>query len=625
MAFLLEVIERCCLATILGISAFYHDSAAALVVDGKIIAAAQEERFTRKKHDPGFPEHAIQYCLKAGQITLDKVDFITFYDKPLLKFERLLETYLSFAPQGFQSFIQAMPVWLKEKLLLKATLKKSFSTLSGLKEKNLPKLLFTQHHQSHAASAFFASPFQEAAVLCLDGVGEWATTTCWHGKDNQLKALWEIQFPHSLGLLYSAFTYYTGFKVNSGEYKLMGLAPYGEPKYVQQIYDHLIDVKADGTFRLNMDYFNFAVGLTMTNEKFHQLFGGPPRTSEGEMTQKMMDIASSIQVVTEEIVIKLAKSIRAETNCKHLCLAGGVALNCVANGKIYKEKIFDEIWVQPAAGDAGGALGAALSTWYEYLQKPRQIQKPDSMQGSLLGPRFNKQQILNYLDEVNAVYTVLEDAQLIPQVAELLAQENVIGWYQNKMEFGPRALGARSILGDARSTKMQSIMNLKIKYRESFRPFAPVIKEEKVHEWFDFQHTSPYMLMVANVKESHQRPMTEEQKQLFGIEKLNIPRSSMPAITHVDYSARLQTVAKDVNPRYYQLLDAFETLTGCPALINTSFNVRGEPIVCTPEDAYRCFMRTEMDYLVLENVILAKKEQPKWQEAHNWREEFALD
>lgn len=617
--------ERCCLATILGISAFYHDSAAALVVDGKIIAAAQEERFTRKKHDPGFPEHAIQYCLQAGQITLDKVDFITFYDKPLLKFERLLETYLSFAPQGFQSFIQAMPVWLKEKLLLKATLKKSFSQLSGLKEGNLPKLLFTQHHQSHAASAFFASPFQEAAVLCLDGVGEWATTTCWHGNNNQLKPLWEIQFPHSLGLLYSAFTYYTGFKVNSGEYKLMGLAPYGEPKYVQQIYEHLIDVKADGSFRLNMDYFNFAVGLTMTNEKFHQLFGGPPRTSEGEITQKMMDIASSIQVVTEEVVIKLAKNIRTETNCKNLCLAGGVALNCVANGKIYKEKIFDEIWVQPAAGDAGGALGAALSTWHEYLQKPRQLQKPDSMQGSLLGPRFTKQQIVNYLDEVNAVYTVLEDEQLIPQVAKLLSEENVIGWYQNKMEFGPRALGARSILGDARSTKMQSIMNLKIKYRESFRPFAPVIKEEKVHEWFEFEHSSPYMLMVANVKESHQTAMTDAQKQLFGIEKLNIPRSSMPAITHVDYSARLQTVAKDVNPRYYQLLDAFETLTGCPALINTSFNVRGEPIVCTPEDAYRCFMRTEMDYLVLENVILAKQDQPKWQEMHNWREEFALD
>lgn len=405
----------------------------------------------------------------------------------------------------------------------------------------------------------------------------------------------------------------------------MGLAPYGEPKYVQQIYEHLIDVKADGSFRLNMDYFNFAVGLTMTNEKFHQLFGGPPRTSEGEITQKMMDIASSIQVVTEEIVIKLAKNIRTETNCKNLCLAGGVALNCVANGKIYKEKIFDEIWIQPAAGDAGGALGAALSTWHEYLQKPRQLQKPDSMQGSLLGPRFSKQQIVNYLDEVNAVYTVLEDEQLIPQVAKLLSEENVIGWYQNKMEFGPRALGARSILGDARSTKMQSIMNLKIKYRESFRPFAPVIKEEKVHEWFDFEHSSPYMLMVANVKESHQTEMTDAQKQLFGIEKLNIPRSSIPAITHVDYSARLQTVAKDVNPRYYQLLDAFETLTGCPALINTSFNVRGEPIVCTPEDAYRCFMRTEMDYLVLENVILAKQDQPKWQEVHNWREEFALD
>lgn len=613
------------MSTILGISAFYHDSAAAIVRQGEIIAAAQEERFTRKKHDPSFPTHAIQYCLDSAGITLDKVDFITFYDKPLLKFERLLETYLSYAPKGFQSFLQAMPVWLKEKLLLKATLKKSLAEFSGLTEKALPRLLFTQHHQSHAASAFFASPFEEAAVLCLDGVGEWATTTCWHGKANQLKPLWEIQFPHSLGLLYSAFTYYTGFKVNSGEYKLMGLAPYGEPKYVQLIYDHLIDVKPDGTFRLNMDYFNYAVGLTMTNDKFHTLFDGPPRKAEGEMTQKMMDIASSIQVVTEETVLKLAKSIRTETNCEYLCMAGGVALNCVANGKLYAEKLFKEIWVQPAAGDAGGALGAALSTWYEYLGNPRQPAAPDSMRGSLLGPRYSKQQITQYLDQVGAKYKIIDDATLLPQIASLLAQENVIGWYQHHMEFGPRALGARSILGDPRSPKMQSIMNLKIKYRESFRPFAPVVKAEKVQDWFTYEATSPYMLMVADVHPKHQIEMTAAQAQLFGIDKLNIPRSAIPAITHVDYSARIQTVAQDVNLRYYQLLDAFESLTGCPVLINTSFNVRGEPIVCTPEDAYRCFMRTEMDYLVLENVILAKKEQPNWQESHNWREEFALD
>lgn len=613
------------MTTILGISAYYHDSAAALIQNGKIIAAAQEERFTRKKHDPGFPIHAINYCLKAGSLSLEKVDYIVFYDKPLLKFERLLETYLGFAPKGFASFIQAMPVWLKEKLLLKATLKKSLSQLSGIKEKALPKLLFTHHHQSHAASAFFASPFEEAAVLCLDGVGEWATTTAWLGKKNELKPLWEIQFPHSLGLLYSAFTYYTGFKVNSGEYKLMGLAPYGEPKYVQLIYDHLIDVKPDGTFRLNMDYFNYAVGLTMTNQKFHDLFGGPPRKPEAEMTQKMMDIARSIQVVTEEIVIKLARTLRLETGCEQLCLAGGVALNCVANGKIYQEKIFKDIWVQPAAGDAGGALGAALSVWYEYLTHPRTPEKPDSMKGSLLGPRFNQSEILSYLTEINATYTILDDSQLLPQVAKILSEENVVGWYQNHMEFGPRALGARSILGDARSPKMQSIMNLKIKYRESFRPFAPIVKEDKVQEWFDFEHTSPYMLMVAHVKQDHLKPMSLQEEGLFGIEKLNIPRSTIPAITHVDYSARLQTVSESVNPRYYQLLDAFETLTGCPILINTSFNVRGEPIVCTPEDAYRCFMRTEMDYLVLENILLSKKEQPAWQETQHWQEEFALD
>lgn len=551
---------------ILGISAYYHDSAAALIRNGQIIAAVQEERFTRKKHDPRFPEQAIQYCLRSAGITLDKVDYITFYDKPLLKFERLLETYLSYAPKGFKSFIQAMPVWLKEKLLLKATLKKSLSEFSGIKERDLPKLLFTQHHQSHAASAFFPSAFEDAAILCLDGVGEWATTTAWHGKQNQLNPLWEIQFPHSLGLLYSAFTYYTGFKVNSGEYKLMGLAPYGEPRYTQLIYDHLIDVKPDGTFRLNMDYFNYPVGLTMTNQKFHDLFGGPPRQSESDMTQKMMDIARSIQVVTEDVVLKLAKTIRQETMSDHLCLAGGVALNCVANGKIYQNKIFKHIFVQPAAGDAGGALGAALSTWYEYLNQPRTSQsKPqsDQLSGSLLGPDFQTQEILTALNQFNAKYQVIDDSSLLPKVADLIAQENVIGWFQHKMEFGPRALGARSIIGDARSPKMQSIMNLKIKYRESFRPFAPIVKADKVNVWFDYEDTSPYMLMVANIKPEHQQSMTEDQKKLFGIDKLNIPRSTLPAITHVDYSARLQTVSPDTNPRLYQLLDAFEKITGC--------------------------------------------------------------
>jgi len=616
------------LTTILGISAFYHDSAAALLKDGHIVAAAQEERFTRTKHDPDFPEQAIKFCLKQANISITDVDYVAFYDKPLLKFERLLETYLAYAPRGFKSFIQAMPVWLKEKLLLKATLKKSLAKLANCKESDLPQLLFTQHHQSHAASAFFASPFKDAAVLCIDGVGEWATTSCWLGSGNSLKPIWEIQFPHSLGLLYSAFTYYTGFKVNSGEYKLMGLAPYGEPKYVDLIYKHLIDVKEDGSFRLNMDYFNYAVGLTMTNNKFHKLFGGPPREAEAEITQDMMDIARSIQVVTEEILIKIAKNIKSDLKINNLCLAGGVALNCVANGKIYQEKIFDNIWIQPAAGDAGGALGAALSTWYEYLDKPRNVQASndvDNMRGSFLGPKFSTTDITDALNKVNATYKILNDDSLLPQVAKLLAEDNVVGWFQSHMEFGPRALGARSILGNPQSTKMQSTMNLKIKYRESFRPFAPVIKEDKVSEWFDFNDSSPYMLMVANILDKHKKSMTPEQEQLFGIEKLNIPRSTIPAITHVDYSARLQSVSPDTNPRYYQLLDHFESITQCPILINTSFNVRGEPIVCTPLDAYRCFMRTEMDYLVLENVILAKQDQPVWEESHNWREEFVLD
>jgi len=613
------------LSHILGISAFYHDSAAAIVKDGKIIAAAQEERFTRKKHDPRFPERAIEYCLREANLSLQQIDYVVFYDKPLIKFERLLETYLAFAPRGFRSFLQAMPVWLKEKLLLKEVLKKSLAKIGNISRKQLPPLLFTEHHQAHAASAFFPSPFSRAAVLCLDGVGEWATSSVWLGNQNTLTPQWELDFPHSLGLLYSAFTYYTGFKVNSGEYKLMGLAPYGHPIYVDNIYQHLMDLKSDGTFRLNLDYFNYPTGLTMTTEKFHALFGGPPRQPESPLTQREMDIASSIQVITEDIVIKLAKTAQKELDTDYLCLAGGVALNCVANGKLQQQKIFKDIWVQPAAGDAGGALGAALSCWYEYLNRARLPQVNDSMQGSYLGPRYSVSHIQQYLDSIQAPYTVLEDETLFTTLAQLLAQEHVIGWFQGRTEFGPRALGARSIIGDARSPKMQSIMNLKIKYRESFRPFAPVVMADKVSEWFNFDSISPYMLMVAEVKEQHRIALTADEQKLFGIDKLNVPRSTIPAVTHVDYSARLQTVHSQTNPRFYRLLQNFEKLTGCPVLINTSFNVRGEPIVCSPEDAYRCFMRTEMDYLVLENCLLSKQAQPVWQETSRWREEFVLD
>ncbi len=611
--------------TILGISAFYHDSAAAIVQDGKIISSAQEERFTRKKHDPAFPTLAIEYCLKEAGVSLKQVDYVVFYDKPLVKFERLLETYLAFAPRGFRSFLQAMPIWMKEKLFLKDLLKKSLAKVGNLSTKALPPLLFTEHHQAHAASAFFPSPFERAAVLCLDGVGEWATSSVWLGNQNKLEPAWELDFPHSLGLLYSAFTYYTGFKVNSGEYKLMGLAPYGEPKYVDLILDNLLDLKDDGTFRLNMNYFNYPTGLTMTNRRFDELFGGPPRQSESTISQREMDIASSIQCVTENIVLKLANTVKKELQTDYLCLAGGVALNCVANGKIQRAKIFKDIFVQPAAGDAGGALGAALSVWYEYLQNERVPQPNDSMAGSYLGPRFSNAEIVDYLDSINAKYHFLTDDGLLTHVAGLLAEENVIGWFQGRMEFGPRALGGRSIIGDARSPKMQSIMNLKIKYRESFRPFAPVVKYDRVSEWFDFEGKSPYMLMVAPIKENHRLAMSIEEQKLFGIEKLNVPRSTLPAITHVDYSARIQTVHPETNPRFYQLLDEFEKLTACPVLINTSFNVRGEPIVHSMADAYRCFMRTEMDYLVLENIVLAKKEQPAWQETSRWQEEFALD
>jgi carbamoyltransferase len=518
-----------------------------------------------------------------------------------------------------------MPVWLKEKLYLKDTLKRELSALGQIPRVDLPALFFNEHHRSHAASAFFPSPFQEAAVLCLDGVGEWATSSVWLGEGNRLTPQWEIDFPHSLGLLYSAFTYYTGFKVNSGEYKLMGLAPYGEPKYVDLILDNLIDVRRDGTFRLDMSYFAYATGLKMTNSRFDRLFGGPARKGEGQITQREMDIARSIQAVTEEIVLRLCRTVHKELGKANLCMAGGVALNCVGNGRILREGPFDDLWIQPAAGDAGGAIGAALSAWHEHHEKPRQVNGGDTMSGSYLGPRFENAAIENWLQDVGAKFQTIDDAELMPKLATLLAEENVLGWFQGRMEFGPRALGGRSIIGDPRSAKMQSVMNLKIKYRESFRPFAPAIKRESVADWFEINHDSPYMLLVAPVKEAKRIAMSDEQQQLFGIDKLHVPRSEIPAVTHVDYSARVQTVHRETNPRFYELLDIFEQQTQCPVLVNTSFNVRGEPIVCTPEDAYRCFMRTEMDYLVMENVLLAKVDQPEWKESGDWREEFELD
>ena len=614
-------------SNILGISAYYHDSAAALLRDGAVLAAAQEERFTRKKHDPGFPENAVRYCLSEAGVALTDIDHIVFYDKPLVKFERLLETYLSYAPSGIRSFIAAMPIWLKEKLYLKETLKRELAAMAGCKKADLPKLLFAEHHKSHAASAFYFSPYDRAAVLCLDGVGEWATTSVWRGDGGTLEPLWEIDFPHSLGLLYSAFTYFTGFRVNSGEYKLMGLAPYGEPKYVDLILENLLDLKEDGTFRLDMSYFNYCTGLTMTNEKFDTLFDGPPRTPESKVTQREMDIAASIQKVTEEVVLRLARSIHAETGQDNLCLAGGVALNCVANGRLLREGPFRNIWIQPAAGDAGGALGAAAIAWHEYEGQARHINGngQDLMRGSYLGPRYSRPEIVEALDKYDAKYVEMDQDVLVDRVADLLAQENVVGWFQGRMEFGPRALGGRSIIGDPRSAKMQSVMNLKIKYRESFRPFAPSVLAEKVSEYFDQNVPSPYMLIVAPVHEKLRIPMTEDQQKLFGIDKLNLKRSELPAITHVDYSARVQTVHADTNPAYHKLLAAFEQRTGCGVVVNTSFNVRGEPIVCTPEDAYRCFMRTEMDYLVVENFLLAKTDQPHWEKDDSWQDEFELD
>jgi carbamoyltransferase len=610
---------------ILGISAYYHDSAAALLKDGEAVAAAQQERFTRKKHDDGFPAEAIQYCLEEAGITLADINQIVFYDKPLIKFERLLETYLSYAPKGFTSFVKAMPIWLKEKLYLKTTLRRELSALAGCKATELPRLMFAGHHQSHAASAFYFSPYDKAVVLCLDGVGEWATTSAWLGEGKELTPLWEIDFPHSLGLLYSAFTYFTGFRVNSGEYKLMGLAPYGEPKYTDLILEHLIDLKDDGTYKLDMQYFNYCTGLTMTNDKFADLFGGPARKAETDVTQREMDIAASIQKVTEEVVLRLARTLHKETGVENLCLAGGVALNCVSNGRIQREGPFKDIWIQPAAGDAGGALGAAAVIWHEYLGNERTSDGKDKMQGSYLGPRPSVEQIREQLDAAGAVYKELSDAELFPRLAEILEQENVIGWMRGRMEFGPRALGGRSIVGDPRSAKMQSIMNLKIKYRESFRPFAPSVLDYRVGDYFEQQKPSPYMLIVAPIKKEHRIALTDEQQKLFGIEKLNLKRSELPAITHVDYSARIQTVHKETNPGYYSLLEAFNERTGCGVLVNTSFNVRGEPIVCTAEDSYRCFMRTEMDYLVVENFLLEKTEQPAWEEKEAWQEEFELD
>jgi carbamoyltransferase len=612
---------------ILGISAFYHDSAACLVRDGEIVAAAQEERFTRKKHDPGFPHKAVDYCLREGGIGLTDVRYLVFYDKPLVKFERLLETYLAFAPNGIQSFLAAMPVWLKEKLLLRSLLQKEFGRhAAGISKDALPQLLFSEHHESHAASAFFPSPYESAVVLCMDGVGEWATTSAWLGQGHQLSPLWEIPFPHSLGLLYSAFTYYTGFKVNSGEYKVMGLAPYGEPKYVKAIYDHLLDLKPDGTFRLNMEYFNYCTGLTMTGSKFDTLLGGPPRKPESKLTQREMDLARSIQEVTEEVMLRLARTLHRETRVDNLCMAGGVALNCVGNGRILREGPYKSIWIQPAAGDAGGALGAALTAWHQFENRPRVVNpNGDRIRGSYLGPAFSNAEVEEYLKRIQAPYSRFEDSALFNRVAEELAAGKVVGWLQGRMEFGPRALGGRSILGDARNTSMQSVMNLKIKYRESFRPFAPSVLRERVADYFDMDVDSPYMLLVAPVQERRRLARTAAQDKLWGIEQLNVPRSDIPAVTHLDYSARVQTVHKETNPRYYGLLKAFEEKTGCSVLVNTSFNVRGEPIVCTPEDAYRCFMRTEMDVLVLENCILYKTEQKPLEGDTDWKKEFELD
>ncbi len=603
---------------ILGISCYYHDSAAALVRDGVVIAAAQEERFTRKKHDFSFPAHAIDYCLREGGVAAAALDYVVFYDKPLVKFERILETYLSTAPRGLPSFLMALPLWLREKLWIPSHIR------SGLGYEG--PLLFTEHHESHAAATFFPSPFQRAAFLTMDGVGEWTTTSYGTGEGNRITILGEQKFPHSLGLLYSAFTYFTGFKVNSAEYKVMGLAPYGEPTYVQTMYDHLLDLKEDGSFKMNMEYFDYCAGLTMTSKACDGLFGGPPRKAESALTQREMDIARSLQDVTEEIMLRQARHVHRETGEKNLVLAGGVALNCVGNGRILREGPFENLWIQPAAGDAGGALGAALFVWYGYLGNERNADgKTDAQRGSYLGPGYDDAAIEKVLRDAGAIYCRLPREELLEKVAGLIAGEQVIGWFQGRMEFGPRALGARSIIGDARSRTMQSVMNLKIKYRESFRPFAPSILAEKASQYFAIDRESPYMLLVAPVVREKQIPMSERERNLFGVEKLNVARSEIPAVTHIDYSARLQTVDRTTNALYYDLLKRFEEKTGCPLIINTSFNVRGEPIVCRPEEAYRCFMRTEMDYLVIGSFLLAKKDQPDLQRDSDWKKEFELD
>jgi len=609
----------------LGISAYYHDAAACLVRDGEIVAAAQEERFTRKKHDSNFPANAIAYCLSEAKITPSQVDYVVFYDKPFLKFERLLETYLAFAPRGLQSFVTSLPIWLKGKLFQKMVIADALKDVWGKDVDWAERLLFSEHHLSHAASAFFPSPFMDAAVLTMDGVGEWTTTSLAIGSGNQLSVHKEIHFPHSLGLLYSAITYYTGFKVNSGEYKVMGLAPYGEPKYAKTIKDKLIDIKEDGSFALDMSYFNYCTGLTMTNEKFDAHFGGPPRKPESLLTQREMDLAASIQAVTEEIVIKLAKDVAKTSGQKNLCLAGGVALNCVANGKLLRENVFERMWIQPAAGDAGGAVGAALGAYHIMLNQPRKpTNEFDGMKGSYLGPQYSQSDISERLTRCGAVFTTYSEDEVITHAAQALADGKAVGWHSGRMEFGPRALGGRSILADPRSPSVQKLLNLKVKYRESFRPFAPSVLREDVAEWFEIETDSPYMLLVADVVKSKRRQMTDEENALFGIDKLNIPRSTIPAITHVDYSARVQTVHEETNPRYYQLIKQFKKLTNCPVLVNTSFNVRGEPIVCSPEDAFRCFMGTELDVLVVGNSLLHKTEQSQ-SLAADYKLEYALD
>ncbi|HEY9405270.1 MAG TPA: carbamoyltransferase [Pyrinomonadaceae bacterium] len=640
------------MTSILGISAFYHDSAACLVVDGEIVAAAQEERFTRRKHDHRFPTEAVRYCLAEAGLTVDTLDHVSFYDKPLLKFERLLETYLDYAPAGFPSFLKAIPVWMKEKLWMSDLIGAEMAKVEGIENqkdakrraREFPwKVLFGDHHESHAASAFYPSPFEEAAILTLDGVGEWATSSIGIGRANEITLLKELRFPDSLGLLYSAFTYYTGFKVNSGEYKVMGLAPYGEPKYVALIKDKLVEIRDDGSLRMNHEYFGYAHSLKMTSRAFAKLFGDAPRKPESKLTQREMDLARSIQVITEEVMLKMAAYAHRETKAKKLCMAGGVALNCVGNGRVLRESPFEDLWIQPAAGDAGGAAGIALAIWHRYLGQPRVSPEragtwrsprnangrippyADGMKGSYLGPRHTEEEIETFLRARKLPYKKYRREELPEAVAELLANEKVIGLHQGRMEFGPRALGGRSIIGDARSPRMQSVMNLKIKYRESFRPFAPSVTREQVTEWFDLNADSPYMLLVADVIHHRRREASEAERALWGIEKLNTVRSDIPAVTHVDFSARIQTVRRETNPLYWEIIEAFQQKTGCPVLVNTSFNVRGEPIVCTPEDSYRCFMRTEMDALVLETCVLLKDEQPKFEEQSDWRQDFALD